>query len=177
MRSGPSAATTSCSARRQRKRNGGPSGTSATASIGSGRVNSRSGRGAKLRLGAIAAEGLPAGVGDGHLRRHAGPGDLRDMAVLRDQPAHAPHAQPRAQAVDQAVELGLILRAADADLLGRAGLRHQHRQPRHVEAEAGIERVGQRGQPLDEQRADVVRIAQRPRGAGGDAAQRAVGAE
>ena len=71
MRSGPSAAITSCSARRHLKRNGGPSGTSATASIGSGRVSSRNGRGAEIRFGAVAAERLPAVVGAGHLRRHA----------------------------------------------------------------------------------------------------------
>ena len=99
------------------------------------------------------------------------------MAVLRDQPAHAARAQPRAQAVDQAVDFGRVFGAADADLFGRAGLGDHHRQPRHVEAEAGIERIGERGEPLDKQRADVVRVAQRPRGAGGDAAYYAVGAE
>ena len=49
MRSGPSAMTTSCSTRRQRNRAGGPSGTSAIASTGSGRSNRRTGRvGARL---------------------------------------------------------------------------------------------------------------------------------
>ena len=37
--------------------------------------------------------------------------------------------------------------------------------------------VGERGEPLDEQRADLVRIAQRPRRAGGDAAHLTVGTE
>src|SRR5262249_11301555 len=50
-------------------------------------------------------------------------------------------------------------------------------QPCHVKAETGIERIGEYGEPLYEQRADVVRITQRPRGAGGDAAYHAVGAE
>ncbi len=44
MRSGPSANATSCSARRQRNRTGGPSGTSAIASMGSGLAKSRNGR-------------------------------------------------------------------------------------------------------------------------------------
>ncbi len=97
-------------------------------------------------------------------------GDLGDVAVLRDQPAHAARAQPRAQAVDQAVDLRRVFAAADADLFGRARLCNHHRQPRHVEAEAGIEFVGERRQPLDEQRADLFGIAQRARTAGGDAA-------
>ena len=43
MRSGPSMAATLWRTRRQRNRKGGPSGTSATASIGSGRTKSRKG--------------------------------------------------------------------------------------------------------------------------------------
>ena len=107
MRSGPSAAITSCSARRQRKRNGGPSGTSATASIGSGRVSSRSGRGASS---ASAADngGTPLqpviGVAVSAPAQHLG--QFGNMAVLRDQPAYAARAQPCAQAIDQADEFG-----------------------------------------------------------------------
>ena len=62
-------------------------------------------------------------------------------------------------------------------MLWRRWLSDHHRQPRHVEAEAGIEFVGQRRQPLGKQRTDLRRIAQRVRTAGGDAAHRAVGAE
>ena len=99
------------------------------------------------------------------------------MAVLRDQPPHALAAQPRAQAIDEAVHLFCFIAAANADLLRRASLGDEHRQPRHVEAEARIERVGERGEPLGEQRADLGRIADRPRRAGGDAAHGAIGAE
>ena len=53
----------------------------------------------------------------------------------------------------------------------------QHGQPREVEAEARIDLVAERGKALDEQRADGLRIAHRPRCAGGDALHRAVGAE
>ncbi len=154
MRSGPSAAITSCSARRQRNRNGGPSGTSATASIGSGCGSSRNGRGASS-ASARKRRNASQPVVARHLRRQADRGDLGDMAVLRDQPAHAGSAQPRAQAVDQPVDVGVILGAAKADLFGRAGLGDHHRQPRHVEAEAGIEFVGERREPLGKQRADV----------------------
>src|SRR5262245_12801701 len=99
------------------------------------------------------------------------------MAVLRSQPAHATRAQSCAQAVDQTTKLGRILSAANADLFRRTGLGDNDRQPGHVEAEAGIERIGECGEPFYEQRPDVVRIAQWPRGAGGDAAHNAVGAE
>ena len=44
MRSGPSMAATSRNTRRQRKRKGGPSGISASVSIGSGHSSRRSGR-------------------------------------------------------------------------------------------------------------------------------------
>src|ERR671939_183053 len=54
MRSGPSARTISCSTRRQRKRSGGPSGTSARVSIGCGGAKKRSGRrGGPSRGGAV----------------------------------------------------------------------------------------------------------------------------
>ena len=43
---------------------------------------------------------------------------------------------------------------------GGSRLGDHHRQPRHVEAEAGIEFVGERGEPLGKQRADVACIAQ-----------------
>ncbi len=99
------------------------------------------------------------------------------MAVVRDEARDAPASEPRAQAVDQAVELGLMLASAETDLLVRARLGDEHREPRQIEAEARIDLVAERGQPLDEQRADRLRIAHRTRGAGGDALDRAVGAE
>src|SRR5262249_58480608 len=46
-----------------------------------------------------------------------------------------------------------------------------------IEAEARIDLVAERGEPLDEERADYPRIARRTRGADGDALDRAIGAE
>src|SRR5262249_61134721 len=46
-----------------------------------------------------------------------------------------------------------------------------------TKAEARTALVAERGEPLDEERADCPRIAQRARGAGGDALDRAIGAE
>ncbi len=99
------------------------------------------------------------------------------MAVVRDEPRHAPPAEACAQPVDEAIEVGLILAAAKPDLLFRARLGVEHGQPREVEAEARIDLVAERGEALDEQRADRLRVAHRPRGAGRDAFHRAVGAE
>ena len=129
-------------------------------------------------LGAKAADGVPAELGPrGGLCGNGRGGEFGNMAVVRDEPRHAPPAEARAQPVDQAVELGLVLAAAKPDLLLRARLGGEHRQPREVEAEARIELVAQRGEPFDEQRADRLRIAHRPRRAGGEALHRAVGAE
>ena len=99
------------------------------------------------------------------------------MAVLCDEPRDAPASEPCAQAVDQAVELGLMLASAETDLLVRARLGDEHRKPRQIEAEARIDLVAERGQPLHEQRADRLGIAHRARGAGGDALDRPVGAK
>src|SRR5688572_26679557 len=99
------------------------------------------------------------------------------MAVLCDEPRDAPASEPRAQAVDQAIELGLMFASAETDLLVGTRLGDEHREPRQIEAEARVDLVAERGQPFHEQRADRLRIAHRPRGAGGDALDRAVGAE
>src|SRR5262245_20098031 len=129
-------------------------------------------------LGAEMTERLPAGLCSRQgLRRHGAGGELGDMAVVGDEPRYSPPSEPRAQAIDQAVERGLVLVGAEADLLVRAGLGDDDGKPRQVEAEAGIDLVAQRRQPLDEERADRLRITNRPRGAGGDALDRTVGAE
>ena len=125
----------------------------------------------------VAAKRSPAGIAIDGLRGECGFGDFRDVAVLRGQSLHAACAQPRAQAIDQAAEFGLVFAAANADLLRRGGLGNNDGQPRHVEAEARVECIGERGKPFDKQPADVVRVAQRPRGAGRDAADHAIGAE
>src|SRR5499433_3733923 len=133
---------------------------------------------AQLSLGAEAAERIPAKLGARHdLRRHRRGGEFGDMAVTGDETRNPPPSEPCAQAIDQAVELGLIFTAAETDLLVRTGFGVEHRQPRQIEAEPRIDLVAERGEPLDEKRADCPRIAHRTRGAGGDALDRAIGAE
>ena len=99
------------------------------------------------------------------------------MAVVRDKTRHAPPPEPCAEPVDQAVELGRIIAAAKPDLLFRARLGGEHRQPCEIEAEAWIDLITERGETLDEQRADRLRIAHRPRGTRRDAFHRTIGAE
>src|SRR5215813_15413568 len=133
---------------------------------------------AQLSVGAEAAERIPAKLGARHgLRRHRRGGEFGDMAVTSDETRNPPPSEPRAQAIDQAIELGLIFTHAETDLLVRTGFSVEHREPRQIEAEARIDLVAERGEPLDEERADCPRIAQRARGAGGDALDRAIGAE
>src|SRR5262249_35776208 len=100
-----------------------------------------------------------------------------DMAVTGDETRNPPPSEPRAQAIDQAVELGLIFTGAETDLLVRTGFGGEHREPRQIEAEARIDLVAERGEPLDEERADCPRIAQRAWDAGGDALDRALAAD
>src|SRR5262245_49441232 len=111
------------------------------------------------------------------LRRERSSGKLGTMAVMGDEPRNPPSSEARAQAIYEAIELGLIFVSAEADLLVRTGLGGQYGEPRQIEAKARIDLVAERGQPLDEERADRLRIADGPRGAGGDAFDRAVGAE
>src|SRR5260370_41508368 len=99
------------------------------------------------------------------------------MVCTGDEAGSRPRSEPRARASDQAVELGLIFTRAETDLLVRTRLGVEHRQPRQIEAEARIDLVAKRGEPLDEERADCLRIAHRTRGAGRDALDRAIGAE
>src|SRR6516162_2443197 len=133
---------------------------------------------AQLSVGAEAAERIPAKLGARHgLRRHRRAGEFGDMAVTGDETRNPSPSEPRAQAIDQAVELGLIFTGAETDLLVRTGFGVEHREPRQIEAEARIDLVAERGEALDEERADCPRIAQRARGAGGDALDRAIGAE
>src|SRR5262249_46157859 len=133
---------------------------------------------AQVSVGAEAAERIPAKLGARHgLCRHRRGDEFGDMAVTGDKTRNPPPSEPRAQAIDQAVELGLIFTRAETDLLVRTRPGVDHRQPRQTEAEARIELVAERGEPLDEERADYPRIAHRTRGTGRDALDRAVGAE
>src|SRR5262249_38127069 len=129
-------------------------------------------------LGVEAAERIPAEFDWRHgLRWNEYDGELGNVAVAGDEPRNPPPSEPRAQAIDQAVEPGLIFARAEADLLVRAGLGIEHRAPRQIEAETRIDFIAQRCEPLDEERADRLRIAQRARGADRDSLDRAIGAK
>ncbi len=117
MRSGPSMAATSCSTRRQRKRNGGPSGTSASASIGSGRTKSRkrprvgASRRARRRLRRLVLALARSRPRD--RRASATPRPVRADALRRaSRRVTARGAEPRAQPVEEIGEragaLGLV---------------------------------------------------------------------
>src|SRR5215468_8620618 len=126
--------------------------------------------------GAEAAKDIPAeGGARRRLRRHGCRGEFGNVAVAREEPRNPPASEPRAQPIDQAVELGLILARAEPDLLVRARFGVEHREPRQIEAIARIDLVAERSEPLDEQRADRLRVAHRTRGAGRDALDRAIG--
>jgi hypothetical protein len=111
MRSGPSAAITSCKARRHRKRNGGPSGTPLQPDR-LGPRQQRSGRGGSLFL--AAAKPIPPGIAVDGLRRKNGLGSS-GMAVLGDQPADAARSQTGAQTIDKTAS-SMHFTAAYADL-------------------------------------------------------------
>ena len=129
-------------------------------------------------LAAKAAHRVPAEFGArGGLRGRGRSSEFRNVTVVGDEPRHLPPAEPRAQPVDEAIEVGLLVAAAKADLFLRAGFGMQHGQPREIEAEARIDLVAERGEAFDEQRADGLRVAHRPRCAGSDTLHRAVGAE
>src|SRR5262245_11076951 len=105
------------------------------------------------------------------------------MAVLGDETRDPPPAEPGAQTIDQAVELGSIFVRSKtfmrikADLLIGTRLGDENREPCQIEAETRIDLVAEGDEPLHEQRADRLRIADGMRGTGGDALDSAVGAE
>src|SRR6266511_3167702 len=133
---------------------------------------------AQSGLGAKAAERIPAEFGSRHgLRRHDRDGELGNVAIAGEKTRNPLPSEPRAQSIDQAIKLDLIFTRAEADLLVPTRLGIKARKPRQIEAEAGIDLVAERGQPLDEKRADHLRVAHRSRGTGRDALDRAIGAE
>ena len=135
--------------------------------MGSGFANSRSGRfGASFvsRNLSHRIAGLRILRRDG---RTCGFGNVR---VLGPESQHALSAKPRGQAVDQERDLLLFVRVGQRRRLGLATLRARRFEPDEVEPETGIERIGERIQPLAEQLFDHHRIAQRLSGLDGDAA-------
>src|SRR6185437_14684855 len=98
------------------------------------------------------------------------------MAVLRQQAHDAARPQARAQAVDERSKAGFTIRLVECGLLRWARFRNYHIEPGEIETEAGIDRIGERCQPLDEQRAHLTRVSDRPRRSSRDANDLAVGA-
>ena len=95
------------------------------------------------------------------------------------QAGDAAQAEAGAEAVDEMGELGVVGRAvaARARLHRLAALRDERGEPHHVEAEAGIAGVADRGEPVGEQAGDAGGVAQRRAGADLDAVDLVVGAE
>ena len=156
---------------------GGPSGTSAMASIGSGRSNRRIGR-AGTRLSCSRRSCDCSAAAACRMRRHGRHRDIPEYACpaaraasrgagRSARPAGRSDAQaPRAWSGPASpVCAGSQRSVASAD------------EPHHVEAEARIAFVAERGEPLLEQPADARGIAQRRAGADLEAVHLAVGAE
>ena len=161
MRSGPAAATTRWRSRRRRSHKGGPSGTPAMASTGSGWAQQAQ----RPRL---------AGEPGAGLQRHSGRGQrlraLGQMAVDRLQADDARGPQPLGQLIDQSVELGGVDVGGEVGLGGaqRCGL--QGLEQHELDAEADVDAV-----QLEGQEAEQVRwLAHRPAGADGEAGDLAV---
>ena len=85
----------SCITPRQRKRRGGPSGTSAMTSAGSARGSSSRGRGRSFR------PALGQGAGTSPVAAHAASARSGMMACERLEPSHAARAKPLPEAIDQ----------------------------------------------------------------------------
>ena len=99
------------------------------------------------------------------------------MRVLRNEPRHAAKPEARAEPIDQMRELLALLGPGQSALHRIAALGDQRRKPDHVEAEARIGRVAERGKPVLEQAPYAWRIAQRRAGADLQPVHLAVGAE
>ena len=144
MRSGPSARRTSCHFFRQRKRAGGPSGAKARTSTGCGGSNRVNGR-----VGGWPGSGAGQGADLAETRHGGGNGGafaLRLIGIEMDKTQHALAAETRRQAVEQFAQfLFRVLRRR----AGKIGLRRfkifraGNGETQGVEAETGIERIGQ----------------------------------
>ena len=162
MRSGPSAtARPRAARRRQRNRSGGPSGTSAVASIGSGRSNSRIGRTGAEGLGLTqdqTEDGSSDGICSAFSASGAGTAATANSGICvscgtsRVTPAQA---EARAEPIDQMRQFFGVIGRGQSGLHRIATLGDERREPHHVEAEAGIAGIAEDGEPLGERAADA----------------------
>ena len=117
-------------------------------------------------------------AGEGH-RRHR---KFRPMRIGERQPGHAPHAEPRAQPVDEVGEVLLCRRRQPIGLILVLPLDHFGRKPHDIEAKACIERIAlvdiAGGFDLfAKEPGNDRRIAQGPAGAGAQMPYAAIDAE
>ena len=112
------------------------------------------------------------------LRRHRHHRALGDMGVLRQVHDHALAADPRGDAVDQRRQFVIVMHiGVEIALLLHHDLGAAGGQADEIEAEAGIERIVQRIEPLAKQPVDHLGLGHRTAGIDRDRAHRAVGAE
>ena len=104
---------------------------------------------------------------------HLDRGEFRNMRVVRRDAQHATKAEACAEPVDQLGELFPVVgRAGAGNACAKSGLhvieplRDDDREADHVETEAGIVLVAERGQALGEQAAHQCGGADRPAGGG-----------
>ena len=113
------------------------------------------------------------------MRWQGGDGEFGDMGVLRLKAGDAAQAEARAEPIDQVADLGGLLgwgMSGKARLYGRAALRDGG-EAHEVVTETGIAGLAYGCEPVGEEAADAVRLAQRRAGPHRDAADLAVGAE
>ncbi len=112
-------------------------------------------------------------------RRQGGDGELRNVRVLRHQAGDAARPEPRAEAVDEVPQLGIVGEniAGERGLHRGVALGDESGEPHHVVAEAGIAGVADGGEPVGEQADDAGRLAQRRAGPDLDPVDLVVGAK
>ena len=112
------------------------------------------------------------------LRRCGPHRTLRQMRVLRQIDHDAPATNPRRDAIDQRGEFVIIVRIGiEVALLLDDDLGAARAEAHEIEAETGIERIGQCIEPLAKQPVDHGRLRDRLAGLDAETAHRAVGAE
>src|SRR5438128_6988768 len=105
--------------------------------------------GAQLRFRAEAAKRVPAGLRRcRELRRQGLDNEFGNMTIPGEETRDMAASKPSAQAIDQAVELGFLLSAAETDLLLRTGLGDKDRQTREIETKTGVDILAQGGKPF-----------------------------
>ena len=131
----------------------------------------------RLGLGARGPGGLRGGC-EMMLRGRGEHGALGDVRILRQMHDHALSADARGDAVDQGGQFVIVMHGGvEIALLLHHDLGTAGGETNEIEAEAGIEGIAERIEPLAEQAVDRLRARHRAAGIDCDDAHRAVGAE